>query len=317
MTWLVFSYSLLSQLGSSTRVGLWRRLQRLGAVVLKNGLYVLPDREDCREGFQWLAQEVQQSKGEAIVMSVDRFESMSDAVLIKLFHAACNEKYIQLDQQIAALEKILHARSNQKNLLLISKKLMKLEQEYEDVTRLDFFDSPDGIQMASRLRRVKQSLSRETPPIKTVPAAALAAYRDRRWVTRPRPHVDRLACAWLIRRFIDPTAVIRYSTQPDPDEVRFDMRGAEFGHEGNRCTFETMLLRFGLSDPALQAIAEMVHEIDLRDGRYARPEVAGLDVILRGWLLEGLSDQELESHGVALFQAMYAALSRKSRQADS
>lgn len=317
MTWLVYSYSLLSQLGSTTRVGLWRRLQRLGAVVLKNGLYVLPDREDCREGFQWLAQEVQQAKGEAIVMSVDRFENISDAELIKLFHKACKEKYEQLDQQIAALEKILHARSNQKNLLLISKKLMKLEQEYEDVTRLDFFDSPYGIQMASRLRRVKQSLSQEPPAIKTMPAAALSAYRDRRWVTRPRPHVDRLACAWLIRRFINPTAVIRYSTQPDPDEVRFDMRGAEFGHEGNRCTFETMLIRFGLSDPALQAIAEMVHEIDLRDGRYARPEVAGLDVILRGWLLEGLSDQELESHGMALFQAMYAALSRKSRPADS
>lgn len=317
MTWLVFSYSLLSQLGSSTRVGLWRRLQRLGAVVLKNGLYVLPEREDCKEAFQWLAQEVQQAKGEAIVMSVDRFESMPDSELIKLFHNACKEKYGQLDQQIAALEKSLHARSQRKNLLLISKKLMKLEQEYEDVTRLDFFDSPHGIQIASRLRRVRQSLSQENPATKTVPAAALAAYRDRRWVTRPRPHVDRLACAWLIRRFIDPTAVIRYSTQPDPDEVRFDMRGAEFGHEGNRCTFETMLLRFGLSEPALQAIAEIVHEIDLRDGRYARPEVAGLDAILRGWLLERLSDQELESHGVALFRAMYAALSRKSRPADS
>ena len=317
MTWLVFSYSLLSQLGSSTRVGLWRRLQRLGAVVLKNGLYVLPDREDCKEAFQWLAQEVQQVKGSAIVMSVDRFESMSDSELIKLFHNACKEKYKQLDRSIAALEKSLHARSQRKNLPLISKKLMKLEREYEDVTRVDFFDSPYGIHVASRLRHLKQSLSQENPAMKTVPAATLAAYRDRRWVTRPRPHVDRLACAWLIRRFIDPTAVIRYATQPDPEEVRFDMRGAEFGHEENRCTFETMLLRFGLSDPALQAIAEIVHEIDLRDGRYARPEVAGLDVILRGWLLEGLSDHDLESHGTALFQAIYAALSRKPRPADS
>lgn len=317
MTWLVLSYSLLSQLGSSTRVGLWRRLQRLGAVVLKNGLYVLPDREDCREAFQWLAQEVQEAKGDAIVMNVDRFESMSESELITLFHKACKEKYEQLDQQIAVLEKSLHPRSQRKNLPLISKKLMKLEQGYEDVTRLDFFDSPYGVHVASRLRHLKQSLSQESPAIKTVPVAALAAYRDRRWVTRPRPHIDRLACVWLIRRFINPTAVIRYATQPDPDEVRFDMRGAEFGHEGNRCTFETMLLRFGLSDPALQAIAEIVHEIDLRDGRYARPEVAGLDVILKGWLLEKLSDHELESHGVTLFQAMYAALSRKPRPADS
>ena len=93
MTWLVFSYSLTSQHDSTARVGFWRRLQQLGALSLKNGLYVLPDREDCLEAFQWLAQEVQEAKGEATVMRVDRFDSLTDGQLIEFFHAECRQKY--------------------------------------------------------------------------------------------------------------------------------------------------------------------------------------------------------------------------------
>jgi hypothetical protein len=127
-------------------------------------------------------------------------------------------------------------------------------------------------------------------------------------VTRPRPHVDRLACAWLIRRFINPDANIRYATIPEPDEVAFDMPDAQFGHLGVSCSFETMLRAFGFSDPALQTIAEIVHAIDLRDGRYAQPEIEGIAAILQGWLLNDLSDAELEARGVALFEGLYAAL---------
>jgi hypothetical protein len=143
-----------------------------------------------------------------------------------------------------------------------------------------------------------------------VSPAAIKVYRDKRWVTRPRPHVDRLACIWLIRQFIDPNAVIRYSLTRDPDEVAFDMREGEFGHRGNLCTFETMVAAFGLDELRLHAIGEIVHEIDLRDGRYAHPETAGVDAILKGWLLARLSDAELEAYGVALFEGLYAALSR-------
>jgi hypothetical protein len=91
------------------------------------------------------------------------------------------------------------------------------------------------------------------------------------------------------------------------------MRGADFGHHGTLCTFETMLRRFGLADPALQAMGKIVHEIDLRDGVYVRSETSGIDVILKGWLLEKLTDQELESHGVVLFQGLYASLSRQAQ----
>jgi hypothetical protein len=125
--------------------------------------------------------------------------------------------------------------------------------------------------------------------------------------------VDRLACAWLIRRFINPGAQIRYASTPEPEEVAFDMRGAPFGHRGNLCTFETMLKAFGLDDPGLRAIAEIVHEIDLRDGRYPRPEVPGVDAILKGWVT--YTDAEREAPGIALFDGLHAALSQVPRVA--
>jgi hypothetical protein len=131
---------------------------------------------------------------------------------------------------------------------------------------------------------------------------------------RPRPHVDRLSCIWLIRRFINPQAVVRYSATPEPGEVGFDMPRGEFTHRGPLCTFETMVRAFGLEDQVLQAMGEIIHEIDLRDGRYGHPETAGIDAVLKGWLLAGLADPELEAHGVALFEGLYADLSRRTRR---
>lgn len=158
-----------------------------------------------------------------------------------------------------------------------------------------------------------QTLATGEPSAASILPAASEAYRHARWVTRPRPHVDRLACIWLIRRFINPSAVIRYAQSPGPDEVAFDMREGAFSHRGNLCTFETMVAAFGLEDPGLHLMGEIVHEIDVRDGRYAHPETGGIDAVLRGWLLTRFSDQELETHGVALFEGLYTVLARRGQ----
>jgi hypothetical protein len=167
--------------------------------------------------------------------------------------------------------------------------------------------------VAAHLARIAQALAAGEVPATSVAPAALETYRNRRWVTRPRPHVDRLACIWLIRRFINPAAVIRYATAPETDEVAFDMRGGAFSHRGNLCTFETMVVAFGLAEPSLHLMGEIVHEIDLRDGRYVHPETAVIDAVLKGWLLMGFSDQRLEAHGVALFEGLYVAFARGER----
>ena len=314
MPWVVFSYSLPSAGRSSPRVAVWRRLRAVGAVSPKGGVHVLPARDECVEAFQWLAREVEQAKGEALLMRVERFEGLSDAQLITAFQEARRQDYATLDRRAAHLEKALTGSRTRdpRDDAEARELLARLKREYGEISRIDFFGSPTGAQVAARLARIEATLAPRRPDDAPVARAALSAYRHKRWVTRPHPHVDRLACAWLIRRFINPRAVIRYATAPRPDEVPFDMSEGPFSHHGNLCTFETMIRAFGLDDVAVRAIAEIVHEIDLRDGRYARPETPGIDAILRGWMPR--ADADREAHGIALFDGLYEALSHTSRR---
>ena len=167
-------------------------------------------------------------------------------------------------------------------------------------------------QVQTRLARISQALVPSTASEPEVKAASVADYKDKHWVTRPRPHVDRLACAWLIRRYVNPDATIRYSEKYEPDEVTYDMNQAEFGHTGNLCTFETMIRAFNLGAPGLSVMAGIVHEVDLRDERYLHPETIGIDAVLNGWLSMNLSDVELESYGIALFDGLFDALAARS-----
>ena len=128
-----------------------------------------------------------------------------------------------------------------------------------------------------------------------------------RWATRPGVHIDRAACAWLIRRFVDPAAEFVFVADPadvPADATPFDMRGVVLGHAGSDCTFETILRRYELTDPVLWRIAEAVHEADLDDGRFDAPEAAGLDVLLRGLSMTGTDEQTLAVAG-PLFDGLY------------
>lgn len=305
MEWIVFSYSLPSE-ANTPRVTLWRRLRRLGAVSPTGSVYILPAYDDCVESFQWLAQEIQQAEGEALVMRVPRFEGLDNGRLVALFNQARKEDYEEIVALLSELERKIGAGGVENTPADFQSALQKIQKQQADVARIDYFQCPLGTAVTAQLNRIRGKLVGDdsTP---RVAAAAIAQYQDKQWATRPRPHVDRLACAWLIRRYLNAEAIIRYATEPEAGEVGFDMDGAEFSHQGNLCTFEVMLRAFQLEEPALSSLAEIVHEIDLRDGRYQRPETAGIDAALRGWLLAGLPDRELETRGIALFEGLYAA----------
>jgi len=128
-----------------------------------------------------------------------------------------------------------------------------------------------------------------------------------RWATRKHCHIDRAACAWLIRRFIDREAVFVFVEDPDEvpeDATPFDMRGVELSHHGGDCSFETFLRRYELADPVLWEIGEIVHEADLGDERFDAPEAPGLDVLLRG-LSMVREDEELLALSAPLFDGLY------------
>lgn len=311
MDWNVFSYSLPTKQGSSSRVALWRRLQRLGAISVAGGAYVLPAREECSEAFQWLAQEIRSAGGEALVMRVERFEGLTDKEIVSLFCKARAGEYREMGDRISDLTGS-HSAAIPEDMAHLRGAIARLRRRYSEIAHIDYFNCPEGKLIAHGLSTLEQLCSPILPSPVSVPKADIDQYRRKVWVTRPHPYIDRLACIWLIRHFINAQATIRYSERPKLEEASFDMEGGEFGHRGNLCTFETMLLAFGFNDPGLHPLAEIVHEIDLRDGRYAWPETTGIEKILSGWAAAGLSDKELESRGVALFEGLYTALARES-----
>ncbi len=306
MRWLAFSYSISSQPSSSSRVTLWRRLQKLGALAL-TGSYVLPEQVDCLESFTWLGQEIKSAGGEALIMKVEQFEGLSDKELINRFNQARAEAYAELLSEIEQFEASLKPKDAETQAL---KTLTKLRRRFSELSRIDFFDAPAGKEVAQKLTSLEQALSPQAPEAARVPVVDKKDYQGKTWVTRPKPHVDRLASAWLIKRFIDPKATIVYRSSAKKGELSFDMDDAHFGHSGSLCTFETLLLAFSLTDNSLTSLAQIIHEMDLRDERYLRSEVSALDLILDGWATLNLSDDELEHRGAQLFEALYASFSQ-------
>ncbi len=309
MNWLVFSYSLPSGPTSSSRVSIWRRLNRIGAVTPKAGVSILPEREDCLEAFQWLAQEVEQAKGEAFLMKVEKFEGMEDREIIRLFQTARDKDYEKIEKEIKSLRRQFQKEKKQKRARFFFEKVKRLHDKMADIEKIDYYASHLGKTVSQKLLEFEKELKPiEVHP--SLPRYKPEAYRGKVWVTRPKPHVDRLGCIWLIRRFIDPKARIKYAASPQKGQIPFDMKGALFGHQQDSCSFETMVRIFGLQDKALEVISELIHEIDLRDSRHHHCETEGVAAILKGWLLQGLSDRELESRGIQLFEGLYQAFKK-------
>ncbi|HEX6775542.1 MAG TPA: chromate resistance protein ChrB domain-containing protein [Methylomirabilota bacterium] len=291
---------------SSLRVRTWRRLKALGAVALKSGAYLLPFSADRYEQFQWLAQEVQKNRGEATLLKVDRVENVKQADVVRLFHEARNADYAVLTDRYRKLGTGKRPRA--------AEELARLARELDRLTDIDFFDAP-GRQQTLRAREAAERRTNGSPKSGARPAGRLdlEALHGRRWATRPRPHVDRLASAWLIKRFLDPAAEFVFAP---PDEVPgdvspFDMAGVEFGHHGDHCTFETLFYRSGLGDRRLAIMAEIVHEADLRDGKFSREEARGLDLVLRGLLAAVKDDHEALAQGLILFDGLYSTIGER------
>jgi hypothetical protein len=288
----------------------WRKLRALGAVPLRKSVYLLPPTPDNFERFQWLSQEVQKDGGEATFLSVENVENMKRAEVIRLFQQARDQDYRALVERYRKLARGLDRKTPVRSTSRRNEELTRLARELERIREIDFFDAP-GYHEAKRLQETIEM--RLHPGQADTPAADLPmdALKGRRWVTRPRPHVDRIGSAWLIKRFIDPDAEFVFAPSKDfpPDAIPFDTAGVEFGHQGEDCTFETLVKRLGQRDRRLTHLAEIVHEVDLKDQKFPRDEARGVDLAIRGLLATFKDDQEVLTHGMVLFDGLYTALS--------
>jgi len=275
-------------------------------VALKSGLYVLPATDGCVETMQWLAQEAREEGADPIVIRAEMLEGISEIQIIELFREARREDYTELLTRADAIDAQSHRESADARTALRTG-LERLRADYQQILRIDHFGTPEGRQVGARVDALTELLAGPPRTEPAIPSLPITDYRGRQWVTRPRPFADRLACLWLIRRFIDPEARVRYSDTPADNEVPFDMNEGTFHHVGNRCTFEVMMIAFGLDQPGLAALGEIVHEIDLHDGRYARPEVLGIEGVLIGWNTSGWPDEVVEAAGLTLFDGLHAS----------
>jgi hypothetical protein len=292
-------------------------LTRSGAISPRSGVNILPSRAECLESFQWLGKEVQQYGGESLLMRVESFEGMTNAEVISLFQDKSDKEYAQIEAPMSVLEKAASRKLTPDQKLKHYAELQKLRKTQQLILKTDFFNAPAGARIVSRFARLDRALSSKDLSASDIPKVSKKDFQNKVWVTRPHPHVDRLSSAWLIRKFIDAKADIRYRKAPLAGEIGFDMKqGGTFGHVGKFCTFETLLTAFDLQDATLWKIGEIIHEIDLRDGLYTHQEITGLDMILKGWPLTELSDKELELHGIALFEGLFQALHKESSAAD-
>lgn len=306
--WLVLMVSLPPR-PSSVRVRVWRKLRALGAVALKKSAYLLPFTADNLERFQWLGQEVQKERGEATLLRVNRIENMTPADVIRRFQEARSRDYRALAARYRAIAQGFERRGR-KPAPRAHEELARLGREVERVREIDFFHAPG----AAEIMRLRDTIEMRLHPPSAGGAAQspvdLDALKGRRWVTRPRPHVDRIGSAWLIKRFLDPRAEFFFARPEDfpADALPFDALGADFGHQGEDCTFETIVKRARLGDGRLAQLAEIVHEIDLRDGKFLRDEARGLDLAIRGLLAVLEDDHQVLAHGMTLFDGLYAVL---------
>ena len=299
--WVLLTYRSHSQ-PSGFRVKIWRKLQEIGAIAIKHSVYVLPSTPEALEDFQWLRQEIVDAGGKATVFMADAIDSAEDQEIVRAFQEARDRDYAEILEELHVLEKACVEDAGRG----ISVDLVKLRRQLEAVVAIDFFEAPKRAEALSACRRCEELIQAPKPAVEAVEVSDPSAYRKRRWVTRKGPHIDRLASAWLIRRYVDPEAQFAFveeGTMLQEDDVPFDMFGADFGHHGDDCTFETLQRAFGLDDPALDVIARIVHDADLKDGKFGRRDVEGIEKTIRA-LSSQLSDDRLLEVGLHLFDGL-------------
>jgi hypothetical protein len=300
---------------SYLRVKIGRRLQVLGAVAVKNSVYVLPRSDQTLEDFQWVRREIVGGGGDASVCEARFVEGLSEAAVEALFTTARDGDYATLAQEARRLQASVGRRRRLSGAAgQAAAALVRLRKRLAEIAATDFFGAPGRGTVEGLLASVDAALRPAASPKARAPMA-VAEVRGRTWVTRTGVHIDRIASAWLIRRFIDPKAKFRFvpgqGYAPKAGELRFDMFEAEFTHEGERCTFEALLERFSLRDSALRQVGEIVHDIDLKDAKFARPEAAGIDRLIVGIALRLKSDEARLESGGEVFESLYRYFKRR------
>lgn len=317
--WLLFFYTIPAK-PVANRMSIWRKLMKSGAVLLKGSAYLFPYSNEHVELAQWLVIEVKEMQGDAAFVTSDSVETMDEDALTELFNQCRRSDYLPLEQgldEIAGKWDSIKKGGQSVSAKTLTAPLARLRKSLTEVKKIDFFATREGHALEQRLdalaeeiREYSEPSGKQTRPVE-LPRKSVADFSGRRWVTRCKPFVDRMASAWLISRFIDPQATFSFlaeseATMPD-DAVAFDMYQGELTHWGDLCTFEVLVKVFSISDRAVEAIAEIVHALDVKDDKFHPAEARGVEDVLRGIRKTALNDHDALIRGMQVFEMLYMA----------
>ncbi len=313
--WLLLIHQLPAK-PAYARVKVWRRLQALGAVTVKGAVYALPANGETREDFGWLAKEIVDSGGEAMICEAALVEGLSDGELQALFDKARDEDYARIAAEARELEKRREPDMPDDALAEIASQTARLRKQLDAIVAIDFFGAEGRAAAEGLVSGLEAGLKQEDSAMIASESEGVSPdLKDRVWVTRQGVQVDRIASAWLIRRFIDPAARFKFVAAkgyaPQPGELRFDMFEGEYTHKGDRCTFEVLIALAAPADPALAAMGEIIHDIDLKDGKYGRAEAAGIRSLIAGIAASSTDDEQRLARGATLLDDLYGSFAGK------
>jgi hypothetical protein len=295
--WLLLVFTLPTA-KASERVGVWRKLQRYGAVALPASGYVLPNNSMNQERFEWLATSIRSSKGKAAVAHVCSFDELRNEQIEHMFNEARTREYQLLEKELKKLAKLPNREQPKSGVV-------RLKRRLQQIVEIDFFGSPIRARIEEAVRQLESDHGTEKGrEAKKNPKD----YVGRTWITRPQPGIDRVSSAWLILRYIDPQAKFTFDKDPGrhPDAIPFDMFNAGgFGHVGNDCTFETLMKGFSIRDSSVRLVAQAIHDADLADEHFGRTEALGIDRILDGWNKQGMENEEVLRRGMEMLEGLY------------
>ncbi len=312
--WLIFAYSLPAS-NPKGRVRVWRKLSNIGTLQLKTSFYILPMNDTNYEHLEWTVKEVEEMGGEAVFFQSEHIENVKDEKIMAMFNAEREGDYLSLEEKIRKFDVMLFEKDVQKDEVKTELKrgIRRFMNEFSMIKEKDFFSSERGEKTLMLIESLSKRIDCiEMGEIEMPVTEVLDAidYKDKTWITRKNPYIDRIASFWLIQRFIDENAKIRFLTSGDVkrkrrNSVLFDIQGGNFTHKGNKVTFETIAASFGIKDKGIEHIGRIVHTIDLKDDTYYSEHAKGIEEVIKGIIKISRNDHEIIDKGLMIFDYLY------------
>ena len=320
-SWLLLMHQ-LSPKADSFRVKIWRSLQKAGALQIKNSVYALPLSAVNKKLFESIVTEINSKNGDAFLCRSNFVKGMSSKELVSKFNQDRSEKYKALGEELREISKLINTKNPSENELMgVEHSIGKVERQLAELKSIDFFNCETGKSVSNLLTSILTKIEhlRINKAGQEIKKAKMALCQGKVWVTRSNIHVDRLASAWLIETFIDKNPRFKFVKdnhyQPKANEVRFDMFNGEFTHIGDKCSFEVLAESFRIKDQTVSIIAEIIHDLDLKDTKFNRPETAGIGMVISSIISSEESDERRLKKGKILFDDLYRAI-RPSKKAN-